>query len=166
MKKSTAIGGGHIKLEKGLNGHGDNVTLAFNPNDGTGWAVWQKRLKDGILHIQGSRFVPETGWEEPIVIDKLGIGQATDPLITFNSETNMFVLIWLENEFFQPFHIRISQNRNNEGWFYPAFVEKNFQGPPAEHRIVLDNQGVATVIWEQSSQGVTSIWANRISLPE
>ncbi len=126
---------------------------------GTAFAVWSQRNGSrSRTDIWASRFVVDSGWGSPVLLESNDAGNAYDPKIAVDAAGNA-VAVWWQ---FDDTHSDIWASRYSidSGWSPATLVELN--GSDAINPdLAIDAHGNALVVWAQSDGAHRTIWGNR-----
>jgi hypothetical protein len=160
------------KVCNGLNSHNSLITLnqeAAGANCPYGGIRIDSGLDindNGILdagEIDNNEYVcnlidGSVGWQVATLVELSNAGNARDPQISFNSNSNAHAVWSLIG------NIWSNQYVANEGWGRPVLLESNDTGEAIEPQISTDNQGNALAVWSQWDGNRYTIWSNRFVL--
>jgi len=129
---------------------------------GTAFAVWSQRNGSrSRTDIWASRFVVDSGWGAPVLLESNDAGNAYDPKVAVDAAGNA-VAVWWQ---FDATHSDIWASRYSidSGWSPATLVELN--GSSAINPdLAIDANGNALVVWAQSDGVRRTIWGNRYVL--
>ncbi len=140
---------------------GPQIALDANSN---ALAVW--RQSDGTRYnIWANRFTAGAGWGTAELIETDNAGDAKGAHIAFDAKGNALA-VWRQSDGKQ-FNIWINRyttgkNAGNS-WGTATLIMNGDAINAAGPKIAFDNQGNALVVWRQSKDTRSSIWANRLS---
>ncbi len=129
---------------------------------GNAFAVWDQY--DGSRYcVFASRYVAGVGWTGATLIDSAGIDSCYNPTVAVDGSGNA-IAVWQESISWVN---SVWANRYvvGEGWGTAEVIEEQADeaGLP---KVVVDQSGNATVLWEQFTSGHAQIWSNRYVVGE
>ena len=129
---------------------------------GNAFVVWDQY--DGSRNcVFASRYVHGVGWTVAQLIDSAGVDSCYNPRVAFDGNGNA-VAVWQQ---LVSWVSSVWANRYvvGEGWGTPEPIESQAEeaGLP---KVVVDESGNATVLWEQYLSGHGHVWSNRYVVGE
>lgn len=129
---------------------------------GNAFVVWDQY--DGSRScVFASRYIHGVGWAETRLIDSAGVDNCYNPRVAFDGSGNA-IAVWQQSVSWVN---SVWANRYvvGEGWGTPEPIESQADeaGLP---KVVVDQSGNATVLWEQYLSGHGHIWSNRYVVGE
>jgi hypothetical protein len=131
--------------------------IKFDGN-GNAIAVWSQ--SDGTeSNVWASRYVAETGWNMPVLIEPAEAGDASLPRLDVNAAGDA-VVAWAQSN-----GTRVSIWANTysvaTGWGTEVMIEPPPAADASEPWVAIDSRGNALTLWRQSDGTLDSVWANR-----
>jgi hypothetical protein len=134
---------------------GSELQLAIHAS-GTAFAVWVTTQRDsGRKDIWANRFVVDSGWGTPVLLESNDVGSAHGPKIAMDAAGNA-VAVWAQYDGTQ-FDIWESRYSIDSGWSPATLVERNGVIPD----LAIDASGNVLVVWARSDGAHSTIWGNR-----
>ena len=128
-------------------------------NSGNAIAVWPQIDGIGVDSIYANRYVTDSGWGTPELIES-GSGIALSPQIAVDGSGNAIV-VWQQADGAGINSIYANRYVAGSGWGTPELIESG-SGTAEGSSIAMDSGGNAIAVWDQDDgTGVWSIYANR-----
>ncbi|MCW8966051.1 MAG: hypothetical protein OQK82_05105, partial [Candidatus Pacearchaeota archaeon] len=138
----------NYKPQISVNKHGQAVAI-WSQYDGVTYSAW-------VNHRD-----PETGWGVAQEIESVNSGNAYYPQVAINDNGNAMA-VW---EQFDGVSHNVWANHydSQSGWGTAERIENNSQDRKVyfHPEVMMDKNGNAIAVWQKTSAGVVSIWANR-----
>lgn len=128
--------------------------------NGTATAVWTQY--DGTAYrILANRF-NGAGWSTADIVDGNNAAEHDMPQLAGDAAGNA-VLVWMQRVGGMP-QLAARRYSPSNGWAGPAVRVDTGAAQPLDHRVTLNAQGQAVLLWQEGANDITSVWA-RHDLP-
>ncbi len=143
----------------------DNASIAFRPqvavdSQGNAVAVWSQfgQLVPFRNNILANRFVPGVGWgtAEPI---EIGAGNTDSPHVAVDWQGNAVAVWWRGDSTHSD--VRASRFVPGVGWGTAELLVTMDVFEVFDSQVAMDPAGNAVVVWQQSDDTLSDIWASR-----
>jgi hypothetical protein len=126
--------------------------------NGDAVAVWHKL--DGTRDdAWAGRFVPDTGWGQPALLETDDAGNARDPDVAVDAAGHA-VAVWSQSDGTRS-HVWSSRYTPATGWDAATRLDTNDSVDQYSPRIAMNPTGDAIVIWPQFDGARWELWTNR-----
>jgi hypothetical protein len=133
-------------------------------DDGNALAVWSHRSSGDYL-LRGARYVPTTGWTEPVTIENIR-DQFSPPTVAVDGDGNAMV-VWTQLDL-AFMSVKAKSYTLTDGWGETEFIENSDAGSATSPQIEFDGRGNAIAVWLQNDETASfatdpNIYANHYS---
>ncbi len=123
-------------------------------------AVWRERNR-GYQNLWSARYAPESGWGVPGEIENLNNGDAGTPVGGVSAGGDI-TLVWRHRHEGGDHLVSSRYRVASDRWGQVVKVELATQAGGQDPALVVDDEGIATVVWRQAAaNGLHDLWGNR-----
>lgn len=124
-----------------------NVMAVWYQYDGTRDNAWARR------------YTPTGGWDTAVLLETDN-GNVNNPALAV-APGGQAVAVWNQHDGLSRFNIWANTYTPAGGWGTATLIENDNAGDARAQQVVMDGNGNAIAVWEQSDGTRTNIWANR-----